>query len=409
MRLFRGNRILSESGPAFRMAGMQATFWIAWSFNCYWAVYLQQNGFTTAQMGILSALMNIISIFATIAWGVVSDRINSIKKSFFLCFLGMAVFFAFIPLFSPTQPNWILMMFLIFPFVSVFRGCVGTLIDNYSIRLCAQESINYGLVRAIGSGSFAVVSLFIAGILSRTGVSAAFWLSSLASVPALLFLAAGGDPKTPNGAERAAKKQELNPKELFREPYYVAFLIFIVFLYFPITGEGQFLVYFMESVGVSSSQYGTLLAVRAFLEMPFLLLGGRLRHRFPLKYLVMLSTAIMGLECLAECFLTRDLPTLLLFGSFFGLGNGLYMSSVPQYVLSLAPARLKATAQSIYASAAAVSAIAGNVAGGFLFQILGARPFYGLLGALFAVAILIFAVSFLLLRRRPNPGDTAEY
>jgi PPP family 3-phenylpropionic acid transporter len=317
----------------------------------------------------------------------------------------MASILAVVPLFSPALPGWIPTMFVVFPVLTLFRGSIGTLIDNYSIRLCAQERINYGLVRAIGSGSFAVVSIFVVKILAQTGVSAAFWLACLTLLPAMFFLAAGGDPKAQHSA---ARRRRLNPKELFREPYYMAFLVFTVFLYLPVTGEGQFLVYLMDAIGIPTSQYGTLLSVRAFMEMPFLLLGGWLRKRVPLKNLVMLSACLMALECFAECFLTRDLTTMMIYGSLFGLGNGLFMSSTPQYVLRLAPDHLKATAQSIYASVAAVSAIVGNLAGGFLFQALGARHFYGLLGVLFLAAILIFAASFLLFRGRPNPADAPE-
>ena len=407
MRLFHVKKASPETAPAFYMAGMQAMFWLSWSFSCYWTVYLQQNGFTTAQMGVLCAIMSAVAIFATIAWGAVSDLINSSKKTFFFCLLGMELVFAVIPFIPVSQPNWVPMMFVVFPVLTLFRGCIGTQIDNYSIRLCAQEGIHYGAVRALGSGTFAVMSIFIADILAKTGVAAAFWISGLIAIPALLFLALGGDPKVPNGAERAAKRQKLSLKELFREPYYMAFLIFAVFLYLPVTGEGQYFVYLMDAVGIPTSEYGTLLSVRAFLEMPFLLLGGRLCRRFRLQNLVMLAAGFMALECFAECFLTRDQPTMMIYGSLFGLGNGLFMSSAPQYVLRLAPARLKATAQSVFASVASVSAIVGNLAGGFLFQILGARTFYGLLGVLFLAAILIFALSFVLLRGRPNPADAA--
>ena len=372
----RKPRISPEIKPTLNMAAVQASYWFACAFTPYSTVYLQRNGFGAPQIGILNAACSVTAIFAMVAWGLVSDRINSIKKTLLLCTAGGAATFALVPAFPAALPGWTTLIFFYFPLSNVFRGCSAMLLDNLSIRLCARERINYGPVRALGSFSFMV--------------------GSLLTVPLLA--------KVPE-AERSERKRKPDPRGLFRNSYYIAFLVFTVAIFIPYSAESAFLPYLMEDVGVSSTQYGTLLAVRATMEIPFLLFIRKLRRRFRLSRLIMLSGVFMAAECFTQSLFTHGLGTLLVFGSVFGLGYGIFLGTAPQYLLRLAPDHLKATAQSLYASVSAVSGIVGNFAGGFLCQALRPRPFYLLLGALFLFAIGVFAASFLFARGRYNPAD----
>lgn len=400
----RKPRISPEIKPTLNMAAVQASYWFACAFTPYSTVYLQRNGFGAPQIGILNAACSVTAIFAMVAWGLVSDRINSIKKTLLLCTAGGAATFALVPAFPPALPGWTTLIFFYFPLSNVFRGCSAMLLDNLSIRLCARERINYGPVRALGSFSFMVGSLLTVPLLTKLGVAASFWLNGLTTVPALVFLARCSDPKVPED-ERSEKKRKPDPRGLFRNSYYIAFLVFTVAIFIPYSAESAFLPYLMEDVGVSSTQYGTLLAVRATMEIPFLLFIRKLRRRFRLSRLIMLSGVFMAAECFVQSLFTHGLGTLLVFGSVFGLGYGIFLGTAPQYLLRLAPDHLKATAQSLYASVSAVSGIVGNFAGGFLCQALRPRPFYLLLGALFLFAIGVFAASFLFARGRYNPAD----
>ena len=60
--------------------GVNSIFWFSWSFGSYQTIYLQEVGFTASQLGLLNALTSILSIASVSFWGMVSDRIGSLRK-----------------------------------------------------------------------------------------------------------------------------------------------------------------------------------------------------------------------------------------------------------------------------------------------------------------------------------------
>ena len=194
---------------------------------------------------------------------------------------------------------------------------------------------------------------------------------------------------------------------LLKNKAYLIFLGFTLLFYVAASCEANFIPYFMEQSGVSPDTYGVVLAFRAFLEIPFLLLMVRLRRKFPLRVLVAAATGLMALECLGFGLFVQNLPTMLVFCTFFGLGNGLFIGSSLNYVYELAPDNLKATAQAFYASISSVAGILGNILGGLSFDALGAKTFYLCVMGVYLLAVGVFVLSFLLPKRK-HPAQTAE-
>ena len=176
----------------------------------------------------------------------------------------------------------------------------------------------------------------------------------------------------------------------------MAFLVFTVVFYVAVNFEGTFLPYYLDEMGIGSTRYGVLLAFRAFMEVPLLLGLTRLRRRFRMSNLIMVAAGLMALECLLFGMGVRSLVSAVLVCLLFGLGNGLYIGTSANYIYSLAPGELKATAQAVYASVLSASGIVGNLLGGVLFDALGARAFYLTTAVTFLGAVLIFAGSRML-------------
>ena len=120
----------------------------------------------------------------------------------------------------------------------------------------------------------------------------------------------------------------------------------------------------------------------------------RLRQRFPLRVLVLSAPVLMALECLGFGLFVHSLPGMMVCCTFFGLGNGLFIGSSLNYVYELAPDNLKASAQAFFASVSSVAGILGNLAGGIVFDAIGAKPFYIAVGCAYILSSLIFLLSF---------------
>lgn len=391
------NRILSRMGPAARhsiiLVGVSGLFWFAWAFGCYQSVYLKSVGFSASNLGVLNAVSSAVVIASVSFWGMVSDKIGSIRKVLILILAVGSALYAMVPLIPTGLPYSPLLFTCLIPALNFFRGSVATFDENLVVRNCNELRLNFGVLRGLGSFLFTIGSLLIAAVLPQVGVANTFWISGLLMVPAIICVVLAREPNA-KPARGKNGKGGMNIGELFKNKAYVSFLFFALIFYIAASCEGNFIPYFMGEVGVSTEQYGILLAYRALLEIPFLLLMVRLRQRFPLRVLVLCAPVLMSLECLGFGFFANSLVGMVLCCTFFGLGNGLFIGSSLNYVYELAPDNLKASGQAFFASVSSVAGILGNLMGGVIFDAIGAKTFYIAVGFAYLFSSLIFLLSF---------------
>ncbi len=396
---------LSESGKtAINFLFIQGFMWFAWAFTCYGVVYLQDNGFPASSIGSLNALCSAVAIFAMMFWGMLSDKINSVKKVLIFTTVISAVVYSLIPLLPTTASFSVLIFFIYFPMLNIFRCSIPPLLDNLTVRTCTQKGVNYGIVRSFGSFTFTIGSLIVVWVISNIGLDISFYISALLYLPCFFLLFFAHDPKNIVEKEKG-KKVSVSPLPLFKDYYYVSFLVFAAIVYVAFTSEISFITYFMEDVGVENSNYGNFLAVRALAEIPLLIVIVKLRQKIKSKYLIIFGGALMGIQCFLLSFFGKDVTSILLCGIVFGLGNGLFIGSVPFYLFKLAPPQLKATAQTVFSSICSISGIIGNLLGGFVFELVGSKMFYIGVGTLIIIGVIFFSISTSLRKNLPNPAD----
>ncbi len=394
--------LFSRLGPgakqAVNLVGLNGIFWFAWAFGCYQTVYLQSVGFTASQLGLLNAISSGVAIGAVAFWGMVSDKIGSLRKVLITVLVSGCALYALTPLIPTGLPFSPLLLTAFLPAVNFFRGTQSTFAENILVRNCNELRLNFGVLRSAGSLLFTVGSMIISFLLPTVGVSNTFWITGVFMIPVVIFTVFAREP---NAKKSSGKKEKLDVSVLFRNKAYVMLLVFAFLFYTANSCESTFSPYFIDSVGIPSEQYGVILAYRALLEIPFLLLMVRLRRRFPLRNLVAAAALLMSVECLGFGLFVHSLPVMLLFCTFFGLGNGLFIGSSLNYVYELAPDNLKASAQAFYAAVSSVAGILGNLLGGMVFDLISAKPFYLVVTCLYLLSVLIFVLSF---ERKKKPA-----
>lgn len=391
-------KLLDRLGPMGRQAlilvGVNGIFWFAWAFGCYQTVYLQSVGFSASAIGVLNAISSAVAIVSVAFWGMVSDRIGSLRKVLIVVLAGGALLYGLVPIIPTGLAISQMLFFIYLPTVNFFRASMSPYAENILVRNCNELRLNFGVLRSIGSFLFTVGSLIIAAWLPTLGVGNTFWVTGLLMMVPIVLTFFAREPQAKAPAKRGGEKGSMNMGELFQNKAYVAFLIFGFLFYTAAACEGNYIPFFMESAGVDSQQYGIVLAYRALLEIPFLVLMIRLRQRFPLRVLVLGATFLMALECLGFGLFANSLPTMLVFCTFFGLGNGLFLGSSLNYVYELAPSHLKASAQAFFTSVASVAGILGNLMGGVVFDAIGAKRFYLVTAGVYGVSVCVFLLSF---------------
>ena len=389
-------RLPNGGRQALILTGANSLFWLAWSFSSYQTVYLQEVGFSASQLGLLNALTSGVSIASLAFWGMVSDRIRSLRKVLITVLVGGAVLFALIPAIPTGLPSSPLLLLTLIPVVYFFRGSMSPYAENLLVRNANELRLNYGLLRSVGSFLFTAGGLAITALLPLVGVPSTFWLSGVMMIPVVILTLLAREPNAQPA--QSVPKEKLDLSQLFRNKSYVAFLVFGFLFYIAANCEASFFPYFIQGVGVPTDRYVVVLSYRAFLEIPFLLLMGKLRRRFSLGRLVVAAAVLMAVECVFLGLFANSLMSILLCATFFGLGNGLFIGSSLNYLYELAPSHLKASAQAFFSAVSSVAGILGNLLGGLVFDAMGAKPFYLFVATLYFLSVGVF----LLTQRQPR-------
>ena len=376
-----------DTKQSIHMASLSGLYWFVAAIGCYHTIYLQSIGFTATNMGVLNALCSLIGIAAMSFWGVFSDSKNSVRLTEILLLIGCMIFYSMTPFVKNIFGYALWPYFILCPIYVIFRTPVATFHENLIVRNCSELKLNYGRIRCMGSILFAVCSTFIA---VRIAPEKTFWIYGLCLIPVIVLTAFSRDPK---GAVMKKSRHKVPLSELFKNHAYVLFLVFAFLFYIGVNFEGAFIPFYMKEVGIDTSKYGYLLAFRAVFEVPFLLLMTKLRHRFPLQKLIFVSPILMCLECIGFGLLVKSWPVMLLFASFFGLGNGMFIGTSLNYVYELSPDNAKASAQAFFASTSQIAAIVGNLIGGYILDAVGGRSFYLIAAGLYMISIIVFLLS----------------
>ena len=378
----------------YKYAAVNFTFYITLTFAGYITVFLQSIGFDPRQVGIITALSSGIGIFASPFWGMLSDKIQSIKKVIIIALTIGAIMFALIPWIGGVNLLGISVLFILIPIAISFRTPVMSLVDNWVIKNSSIEKLNYGALRAYGALSFALASLALGYVIPIIGVEFVFVASVIFTIPPLLliiFIKDSTDKE--NSVKRSLTFKEMNIGRLFKNYYLGTYILFSIFLRIPFQASMIFLPFLIYDIGGDISQLGLIMGIRALLEIPMMVLLKPLRQRFPLYLLIIAATIFFAVECILYSVAT-SFGMLLAISMLQGIGNGLLIPAGATYVFSLAPDHLKATAQTALASTNAIAGIVGGLLGGTLILLFDIRQFYFMVAVMLAAALALFVLSF---------------
>jgi MFS family permease len=375
------------------LSSIEFLFWFATATGTYLTVFLQKKGFIATQVGAINAVNSLITILATPFWGMIADKIRSIRKIFLFCMCIAAVLWAFVPASSRIIVGPLMLMYIVIPVGAFFRMPANSLLDAFVVQRSDLDRVPYGHVRLWGSISFAIMNISLSAILPWTGVEVSFYMYGFAFIPLLVIMwrMKGADISS-GGSRRGVSFRQMGFGRLFKNYYFITYLIFAIFLNMPANTSMAFLPYLVDSVGGDTAQLGLITGYKALLEIPMLLLMRPLRRKFPLPVAIAGAAVFYSIEAMLYSY-ANSLIQILLIQTFHGLGGGLMIGAAANYVYTLAPKGLNSTAHTLNGAAGAIAAIIGNLAGGFLIVAVGIRSFYRIASLIVAFALFYFLLS----------------
>ena len=396
------NRFAMVDRKYYQYTGLELAFWFAAATQSYTTVYLQLLGMSPQQVGIISALNSAISIISTPFWGTMSDRMQSVKKVFLFVVSVSILLVPLIPITGEQRILGIALPYIIIPLVSFFRNPAGALVDTWVVQASNRQGLNYGSIRLWGSISFAVMAFVLSALLRVIDVRYSFFIYSGAS---LIILVVACFIKEDGTKQRALKFRELHIGRLFKDYYYVAYLIFAITLNMPMQTSYTFMPYLIQSVGADATMLGTIQGIKALIEVPFLFFIAKLRTKYKIQHIIMAAGCLYVTEAFLLS-LSYSIGYILIISALQGMAQGLFIGTGTNYVYRLAPDSLKATAQTFNGAMNSIAGIVGNLLGGVLITAVGVKTFYAYAGIMMAVSLLFFMSSFQIgtkLLKKPLP------
>ncbi|NIP51726.1 MAG: MFS transporter [Phycisphaerae bacterium] len=349
-------------------------------------LYYQELGFTGTQIGLLTGIVPLITLFNAPLWTGFADATHRHRLLMSLGILGgviTTVVFPFLNAFAPV--------FIIAVLLYIFVAPITPLADSATMFMLADEKEMYGRVRLGGTVGFGI-SAFAAGLFVQYyGLRFAFW-----GCAALFFLGLIVSQKLVYGQSETDSPTIGRARALLTNPRWVLFLVAAFAGGMGMAAYNNYLFPYMMELGASETTMGLALTVGMFSEIPILFFGNRLIKFFKSYGLLMLAMGITGLRMLL--FATIETPVLVL---FVQLLNGLTFPAMwvagVTYTDENAPAGMSATAQGLFgAMVMGFGAAVGGFVGGLLLESIGGRGLY----LVFGLTVIVIVVTVALIRGR---------
>ena len=339
------------------------------SFNPFIVLFLIHRNVNTVTIGFILMINSLVSLIGQPLWGMFSDRMQTVKKVFLICISMTTLLNLILPWCSNT------MLIFMLPLSIFFFCALSPLLDSWTIcAIRGEQNQSYGSFRLWGSIGFSIAVIILGKLISITSINAIFVMFSMMSVMTIFicFRFAKDTTKVINdktGKIRSLK--ELHIERLFKNYYYVTYLLLACIMFMTLSSVYSFLPVLMRQVGGSDELFGVAIAVSAFSEVPVLFLSGWLIKKYKPIFLILTSILVYILRIYIYSIAGSPL-TVIIAQTLQGFSYGLFLTGGVYYIDSLAPEELKSTAQTVATAIYfGLSGIVGNYMTGRLIDSFG--------------------------------------
>ena len=345
---------------------LQSLYWCsAASLFCFAVSFLRAQGFSNAEAGLVTALGNLLGLFASIQLGAKIDRGRWHLFSATLATLGLLVA-ASTALVFHTERDLLTGFFIILCF-----GCSLSLNPLY-IKLAeliqqTDSGFRFSIPRGVGSLAFALMAWtmgLLVQIRSTSMMPLALLCTAGMQLPVLLSLhqvynLAGSDGK---------REKSGTPLLLFLRnmPRFFLLLLGIAVIFAANNTINSFLINVVQNLGGNYAVLGRLTCFSAIIEFPAMLAYSRVNTKMR-KRCLRLSLLFFPVKLLAIS-LAGSIPTLFAAYLFHSLSFGLYTPAIVDYVEQTVLPADSAKGQTLTAAATSLGTIVATIAGGVMLD-----------------------------------------
>lgn len=358
-------------------------FYAAWACLLpFLALYYQSLGFSGSQIGLLSSISPLITLFAAPFWSGLADASRRHKRILLATLFGTGA-----AVFLISLSRSFLALVPMVALYAFFTAPVIPLVDSSVINLLGDHPERYGSQRLWGAIGWGIAGP-VAGRLTETfGLSFSFY--GYLTLAAFALLAVLRLP-IHSAAPRSAYWNGLRKLLADRRWYVFLLIVFLSGIGFNVVHS--FLFLHMSNLDASNTTMGLALTVATISEVPVLFFSGFMLRRWGMRGLMLASLAFYVFRAFGLAFASEPWHVLLL-----QLTHGLTFSAMlvagVSFASQMAPPGLGATAQGVFSSTmTGFGGITGALVGGVLFQQFGGKGLYAASGAVVLIGLLLFVL-----------------
>ncbi len=357
-------------------------------FLPYFNLYCDHLGFSGTQIGNLSAARQVAMIIFPLIWGILADRYNARRPIYIFCSFLSAVVWAGL-LF--TRNFW--WMLLIVTIYGIFYAPLIPFLEAFAMDVLKGRKKTYGRMRLWGSIAFISMVLGLGWFIERFSIEIILGVVLGGSI--LQALIALGIPST--GPVNTVPFSQGG-----RYLFHPRFMIFMFCAFLMLLSHGAYYGFFsihLKNLGFGTGFISGCWALQSTSEICVMMFSGLIFKKFPLKNVLIFSFLIAVVRWLAlfqftgaGAILASQLTHAVTYGTF-------HMASI-LYVDRLIPKEVKTLGQGINnALTYGLGLMVGFYISGFLYEIYGTAPLFGVSAAIAVLGGVVFVAHEFLARR----------
>lgn len=387
---------LSEKKLNIYYSFLQIAYWVTSAVVfCFTTVFLQFRGYSNYEIGIVFAVGNIIGFVSQPLIAGYIDR--SDRRTLLRCIRITAVLAVLLMLAVYLLPSGSISLIGVYALLVAGNTLLNPLCISLSFYIESWGcGINFSRARALGSLSYAVFNVILGMLVQRVSENAvptAFILfSSLLGLATLLFVPVDRAHRiaAPERSMQSASEKPSGLLEFAREnKRFMLFLLGTATLYFTHGMIGNFMIEFIRSIGGGSEDMGNVLAFMTVVEVPVMLLFGRLTQRFRCSSLLRFAVIMFTVKELM-IYLASSLPALYAAEALQAFSFALFVPASVRYVDEVIAKHNAVKGQAFVTSMMTLGSIFASYIGGLLLDT--STPGFTLL-----VGVIVSAVGTLIM------------
>lgn len=339
----------------------------------YWSLYLQDQGFSFQEIGVLSSIAIITRFFAPFIWGWVADKSG---KRMLLVRIAtwMEATIWFLIFIIPNNFQSIALLMLIFSF---FQNAILAQFEGVTLFWLGEKRAKlYGKVRKWGSIGF------IFGVFS---IGALLEIVPITMLPIMLLCIAftafiwSFTVKEPQSAPLPQKKLEpLFP--ILKQPVVAAFFVIEFVMLFAQAPFYSFYSNYLKNAGYSTTEIGFLWSVGVIAEIVMFAYATLLLNHFSWRRLVIFCLLLTGLRFVLVGLFPQSFILQFFAQSLHAFSFGLFHMIAMRIIFQNFSAGQQGRGQALYSTMWGLGVASGSILAGHYWQIISGEMVFILAG-----------------------------